>query len=122
MYRFFFRFVVTTLTILTANLVTAAIEGYMVSFKYKARPLVFTLVGMAIIVIIFYPLFIKLDDWVTRFSVRLVKSGHSFAGKYMGLFLVFIGGLLILTYFYARIWYDIDIIRAIFSGEIRSYL
>ncbi len=85
MYRFFFRFVVTTVTILTANLLTTAISDYMVTYKYSAKPLTFTLIGMGIIVIVFYPLFLKLEDWVTRISVKLVKSGHSLAGKVSGI-------------------------------------
>lgn len=118
MYRFLFRFVVTTITILTANLLTTAISDYMVTYKNTARPLTFTLIGMAIIVIVFYPLFLKLEDWVTGFSVKLVKSGKSLAGKYLGLFLIFVGCLVVLGYFYARMWYQIDIVRALFAGSI----
>lgn len=118
MYRFLFRFVVTTVTILTASLLTTAISDYMISYKNAAKPLTFTLIGMAIIVVVFYPLFLKLEGWVTRFSVKLVKSGNSVAGKYLGLFFVFIVCLFILLYFYARMWYGIDIIRALLSGNI----
>lgn len=120
MYRFLFRFVVTTITILTANLLTTAISDYMVTYKNTARPLTFTLIGMAIIVIVFYPLFLKLEDWVTGLSVKLVKSGKSLAGKYLGLFFVFVVCLVVLGYFYARMWYQIDIVRALFSGSIRN--
>lgn len=121
MYRFFFRFVVTSLTILTANLITSAISNYMVSYKNSFKPLTFTLIGMGIIVLIFYPLFMKLEDWVTGISVKIIKSGNSLAGKYLGLFLTFTIGLLILMYFYARIWYHLDIFRILFSGGIREY-
>jgi hypothetical protein len=112
---------VTTITILTANLLTTAISDYMVTYKNTARPLTFTLIGMAIIVIVFYPLFLKLEDWVTGFSVKLVKSGKSLAGKYLGLFLIFVVCLVILGYFYARMWYQIDIVRALFSGRIGDF-
>jgi hypothetical protein len=64
----------------------------------------------------------KLEDWVTRISVKLVKSGHSLAGKYLGLFLVFVVCLFILSYFYARTWYHIDIFRALFNGTLGSYI
>ena len=69
MYRFFFRFTVTTLTILTANLLTTAISDYMVSFKNTTKPLAFTFIGMLIIVVVFYPLFMKLEKWIERISV-----------------------------------------------------
>ena len=77
MYRYFFRFVVMTLTILTANLVTGAISNYMISYKNHYKPVTFTIIAMAIIVVIFYPLFIKLESWVKSFSVKAVRSGKS---------------------------------------------
>ena len=76
MYRYFFRFVVMALTILTANLLTNAISNYMVSYKNQYRPLVFTFIGMSIIVMVFYPLFIKLESWVKDFSIKAVKSKY----------------------------------------------
>jgi hypothetical protein len=121
MYRFFFRFVVTTLTILTANLLTNAVGDFMVSYKNSYKPLMFTLIGMAVIVVVFYPLFMKMESWVKDISVKVIKSGNSFAGKYLGLSLIFLGGLLVLTYFYARMWYHIDLLKVLFNGTIGGY-
>ena len=122
MYKFFFRFVVTILTILTATLITNTISDFMVSYKNHYKPVVFTFIGMGIIVVIFYPLFMKLNDWVKKISVKAIKSGSSVAGKYLGLFITFIVALLILFYFYARIWYHIDFIHVLFHGNIKAYL
>jgi len=47
MYRYFFRFVVATLTILTANLLTTAISNYMTTYRNHVKPLTFTLIAMA---------------------------------------------------------------------------
>ena len=122
MYRFFFRFVVTILTILTANLLTNAISDYMVSYKNHYKPLTFTLIGMAIIVVVFYPLFVKMERWVKGISVKVVKSGNSLAGKFLGLSLTFLGGLLILFYFYAKMWYHINFLQVLLHGKIGGYL
>lgn len=122
MYRYLFRFAVTTLTILTANLITTAISDYVIGYKNNFKPLIFTLLSMGIIVLVFYPLFMKVNDWVNGLSVRIIRSGRSLAGKYMGLFLAFIAALLVLTFFYARMWYDINIFRIIFHGNIRGYI
>ena len=122
MYRFFFRFVVMTLTILTANLLTNAISDYMVSYKNSYKPLTFTLIGMAIIIVVFYPLFVKLESWVRDLSVKVIKSGNSLAGKYLGLSFTFLGGLVVLVYFYTRMWYHIDLLRILFHGNIGGYL
>jgi uncharacterized membrane protein required for colicin V production len=114
--------VVTTLAILTANLLTNAISNFMVSYKYNYKPLTFTLLGMAIIVVIFYPLFIKLEEWLKKISAKMVKSGNSLAGRYLGLFFTFLLGLLVLVYFYAKMWYHIDILNALFHGTIGGYI
>jgi hypothetical protein len=111
-----------TLTILTANLITIAINNYMVSYKYHYKPLVFTFLGMAIIVMVFYPLFIKLESWVKEISVKVVKSGKSFAGRYMGLVIVFLLGLMVLSYFYARMWYHINILYVMLHGNINGHM
>lgn len=118
MYRYSFRFVVMTLTILTANLLTNALSNYMISYKNHYKPLAFTFIGMGITVVVFYPLFLKLESWVKDISVRAVKSGKTVAGKYLGLLLVFIAGLVILSYFYAKMWYHINILRVIFHGNL----
>jgi hypothetical protein len=118
MYRYAFRFVVMTLTILTANLMTNALSNYMISYKNHYKPLVFTFIGMGITVTVFYPLFLKLESWVKDFSVKAVKSGKTVAGKYLGLLLVFIAGLMLLSYFYARMWYHINILQVIFHGNV----
>lgn len=122
MYRYSFRFAVMTLTILTANLLTNAISNYMVSYKNHYKPFVFTLIGMAIIVVIFYPLFIKLEGWVKSVSVKAIKSGKSVGGKYLGLLFTFLTGLLVLFYFYAKMWYHIDFVKVLFHGNIGGYL
>jgi hypothetical protein len=121
MYKYLFRFIVTTLTILTANLLTSAISDYMVTYKYSTKPVVFTFIGMLVIVVVFYPLFIKLEDWVSGISVKFIKSGRSVAGKYLGLILSFLGAMVFLFYFYARMWYHIDFIKVLFRGEIGNY-
>ena len=122
MYRYSFRFAVMTLTILTANLLTNAISNYMVSYKNHYKPFVFTLIGMTIIVVIFYPLFIKLEGWVKRVSVKAIKSGKSVGGKYLWRLFTFLTGLLVLFYFYAKMWYHIDFVKILFHGNIGGYL
>lgn len=110
-----------TLTILTANLITDAISNYMVSYKNHYKPIIFTFLGMAITVVIFYPLFIRLEGWVKDISVKAVKSGKSVAGKYFGLLLVFVSGLIVLAYFYSKMWYHINFVHALFNGTIGNY-
>jgi hypothetical protein len=118
MYRKLFNFAVTTLTLLTANLLTTFITDKLISYKWEAKPLRFTLISMAIITLVFYPLFIKLQDWLNRFSRRFIKAGHGLAGKYLGLLLMFAAGMLVLTYFYAKMWYNINIFNLMVNGQL----
>lgn len=113
MYRYFLRFVVMTLTILTVNLITNAITNYMISYKSHYKPVTFTFIGMAIIVVIFYPLFLKLECWVKNISVNVIKSGKSLAGSFFGLIFTFLASLLVLLYFYTKMWYHINVFQVI---------
>jgi len=122
MYRYSFRFVVMSITILTANLLTNALSNYLVTFKNHVRPLTFTLIGMGITVIIFYPLFAKLEEWVKTLSMKVIKKGKSMAGKYLGLVFAFVVSLIVLSYFYTRMWYHIDIFKILLQGNILDYV
>ena len=120
MYRKIFHFAVTTLTILTVNLLTTVITDKLFSFKWELKPLRFTIISMAIITIVFYPLFLKFEDWLSGFSKRFIKAGHGLTGKYFGLLLMFAAGMLALLYFYADMWYNINIFRMMFEGRFFS--
>src|SRR5512133_2376086 len=117
MYRFFFRFFVTVLTILTANLLTTSLSDYMISYKNQYKPLMFSLLGMTIIVVVFYPLFMKMEEWAKTISVKVIRSGKSVGGKFLGLTLTFILAMIILLYFYAKMWYHIDLLQIILHGN-----
>ncbi|HEY4789152.1 MAG TPA: hypothetical protein VIH57_24050 [Bacteroidales bacterium] len=120
MYRNLFKFAVTTITILTVNLITSKISEYLISYKYKAqiKPVTFTLIAMGIITLIFYPLITRMEDWLNSVSARIIKSGKSFGGKYLGLLVMYMLCLVVLLYFYAKMWYNIDLIRIVLQGKI----
>jgi len=107
-----------TITILTANLLTTKITGYLISFKADYKPLKFTLIAMGVITLIFYPLFSMLEEWLNKLSAKIVKSGSSAGGRYTGLFVMFFTCLTVLLYFFARMWYHIDLLHILFHGQI----
>jgi hypothetical protein len=94
----------------------------MISYKTHYRPVTFTLIAMGIIVVIFYPLFMWLEEWLNELSAKIVRSGKSFGGKYLGLLLMFIVCMLVLVYFYTKMWYHIDLLRILFKGHIGSQI
>ncbi len=118
MYKNLFKFAVLSITILTAELVANLITGYLVTYKWTFKPLRFTLLSMAIIVIVFYPLLTQFEKWLNKFTKRFVKASHSYFGKYLGLLFMYLLALILLTNFYAQMWYDIDLIDYILDGKI----
>lgn len=118
MKKYLVKLVVFTISILTANLIGDYISDFLTSYKNHYKPLTFTLIAMAVIVIIFYPLFEFLDKWINTFSKKVVQKGKSFAGQYLGLFFVFFISICILTYFYVIHWYGINIFNYIFKTDI----
>lgn len=121
MYRYAFRFAVMSVTILTANLLTTEISNYLVTYRREIKPLSFTLIAMGVIVVILYPLFARLEAWVKSLSMKVVRKSKALAGKYTGLILAYAACLLILCYFYARMWYNIDLFRIILKGQTGAY-
>jgi hypothetical protein len=121
MYRNLFKYAVMSLTILSANLLTGKIGSILTAYRFQYKPLTFTIISMAIIVLILYPLYSHLENWLTRLSAKIVKSGHSFGGKYIGLIFMFLLCLGVLFCLYAQMWFQINVVHLIFSGEIGNY-
>ncbi|HEX2975019.1 MAG TPA: hypothetical protein VHO68_03705 [Bacteroidales bacterium] len=121
MYRYIFRFFVITLTILIANLLTTVISDYLITYRNHMRPATFTFIAMGIIVVIFYPLFTMLEEWVKKISVKFIKSGKGVAGKYLGILFTFVAAMLVLFYFYGKMWYHIDFLKVVLHGDIAKY-
>jgi hypothetical protein len=122
MYRKAFKFVVMTITILTANLLTGGIGDMLTKYKYQYKPLTYTLIAMAVITLILYPLYTYMEVWLTNLSTHLVKSGKSLGGRTIGLIIVFVLCIAILSYFYAKMWYDINLLKFLFNGEIQNLI
>ena len=111
------KFVIFTITILTAELIAEKAGDFLTSFKDQYKPLTFTLAAMAITVAIFYPLFTYLEKWVEKFSKRILKEGKNYIGPNMALIMFFFVSLGVLTFLYVKQWYGINILRFLFAGQ-----
>ena len=120
--KYLFKFVVFTISILTANLLGDYTSNYLTSFKNQYKPLAFALVAMAIITLIFYPLFEYLDNWVMILSKKIVRKGKSLAGQNIGLILVFLIAMIVLIYFYVKLWYGINIFKFLINPNINKLI
>jgi len=120
MYRRLFKLAVTSITILTLNLLTTKLSDFLVGYKTHYKPLSFTLIAMGIITLDFYPFITHLEEWLNNLSVRIVKSGRSLGGKYIGLLLVFSFCLFVLFCFYAKMWFNMNVVSLLLHGKIES--
>ena len=102
------KFMVLVISILAINLITTHIDNLLISYRKTYSPLIFTLIGMGIIIIIFYPLFLYLDKWVGGFSRKFFQKGKQLFGAKLGVFIAFIIAVGALFFFYVQLWYKID--------------
>lgn len=110
MVSWLFRTGVVFISILLANLLTGMLYQRMVDYNGRAfQPLIATAIGMAALVIIFYPLF----KWVGRFSDWLsrhyMKTGKKMMGK-VGMAAAFLLAFAILFFLYAKLWFGINVL------------
>jgi hypothetical protein len=110
-----------TITILSVNLLTSKISELVVNYKTHYKPLTYTLIAMGITTLILYPLYTHLEKWLSELSANIVKSGKSFGGKYLGLLIIYLLCLSILFCFYAKMWYNINVIQLLFAESIGEF-
>lgn len=113
MMRFLTKAVIFTISILASYLITGAIEDRVLNETEQFRPLTATLLGMAIIVLVFVPVFAyteRMTEAAIKAGLRQTRAG---AGKILGaVFFVGIIFLILLALFLDR-WFGISIIDAI---------
>lgn len=114
-YRNLFKFFVMVIIILTVNLISSYIDNYFQDKLQKYNPFYITLVGMLVIVLIFYPLFSKFDKFIGDFAKKFLKEGTMLFGSKVGIFAAFIIAFIVLWYFYAKIWFGINIFFIFFQ-------
>lgn len=117
MNRKIFNFLVLIVTILFINLLSNFISDYFIT-KYKGHTsyLKFTAIGMCVIVIIFYPAFEYLNGIVEKFTTRFLKKGNNLFGRTIGVYISFFVLLFILYCFYARIWFDVNVVKVLINN------
>lgn len=108
-FRNFFKFMVLILGILFANLLTIWIDNYMLSYRWQYAPHIFTWIGMAVVLLIYYPLFKYLDKWSTKISDKFLKAGKKLGGRKLGSFLAFLLGLCLLYLLYGFQWFKTNV-------------
>lgn len=115
-YQKIFKFMVLVLGILLANLVTIWLDKYVQTFRGNYKPYVFTLLGMLIVVVVYYPLFSYIDRWATKAAEAFVRAGRKLAGRKIGAILAFLVAMVIVFILYGYEWYG----RNVFVPFVKS--
>ncbi len=106
------RAVIFTVSILTSYLITGAIEIRVLSETERFRPVIATAVGMAVIVLIFVPIFAYTD----RMTQAAVKAGlqqtKSGAGKVLGVIIFIVVVYFLLFALYLDRWFGMSVLDA----------
>jgi uncharacterized protein YacL len=116
MYRKIFKAMVLIIGMLTANLVTIWLDEFMLAYKWQYPPYIFTWIGMGIVVLIYYPLFTRIDKWATKIGDKFMRAGKKFVGREIGSFLAFLVALLILFFLYGLEWFDTNVYESFFRS------
>ena len=103
-------------SILTANLVTTWIDDYVITYKDTYKPYIFTWIGMAIVIIVYYPLFSRIDKWSTVLADKFIRFGKKYTGEKTGAFFAFVFLLLLLYYFYGKLWFESNVFSNFFHS------
>jgi len=113
MMRHLTRAVIFTVSILTSYLITGAIEVRVLSETERFRPVIATAVGMAVIVLIFVPIFAYTD----RMTQAAVKAGlqqtKSGAGKVLGVIIFIVVVYFLLFALYLDRWFEMSVLDAL---------
>jgi protein-S-isoprenylcysteine O-methyltransferase Ste14 len=107
------RAIIFIVSILSSYLITGAIEERIRQETERFRPLTATAIGMAIIVLIFVPIF-SYTDRITEAAVKAgLQQTKSGAGKVVGVIAFVVVVALILFALYLDRWFQISILDAL---------
>ncbi len=109
----FTKYAVFIITILTANYLGELFFKFTNSYQNKNYTSV--LIGMAIIVLIYVPVFGFLEKYIKKISQTYVtKSKKAASNSFIGLVIGFGIAFLLLFYAYAKLWFNLDILKTLF--------
>lgn len=104
-FRRLFKVFTFVLAILSVNLLSNYIDTYLTGYRSHYNPVQFTLIGMAVILLIFYPLFAYLDKLVESVAEDFLRIGKSMIGRKTGLIFAFLAAFYGLFYLYSVMWF-----------------
>ena len=104
----FTKFTVYSITILTAYLISEYFVNYLNSY-YKRPNYISVLIGMGIIILVYYPIMQVLDRYIAKASRSYIKKSKSLhKNNFMGLIIGFSSAFFVLFVLFALVWHDMN--------------
>ena len=104
------RYVILIFTILLADIIKELVLHLIGLEKDAHHPYSSTLIGMGIIVAVFYPMFTIMEkalEYITESYVKTTKGATG--GSIKGLMIAFSVGFLVLYSAYLKVWFNINV-------------
>lgn len=104
---------VTILTILVVTLVASFLKE-LIDDNYKdgRSPYTSVWIGMAVMVAVYYPMSLFLTKYFSAISRKYLRHYRRISkSNILGLLLGFIVAILVLFGFYAKVWYDLNVLE-----------
>jgi hypothetical protein len=106
-YKKFVNLLAFIVSILTVNLLTDRITGYLLTYRHIVHPAKATAIGMLLTVVVLYPAFTWIEDLSDRFTKKYFKAGKNMAGRTIGISVAFSIAFGILFLCYLNLWFGL---------------
>ena len=105
------KLLITVLTILVVSLVANFLKAEVEEYYRDKNIYKSVLLGMGIMVVIYYPMTILLNKYFTKLTKKyLTKSKKIAKSNSIGVIIGFLIAIFVLFICYAYVWYDINVI------------
>ena len=107
------------ISVLSAELLSEYFMDYILSLKKNTNPYVDTLIGMGVVVFIFFPLLTFFEKYLRLITADYLKhTKKSVKTGLLGYILAVGIALAILYHFYLLYWHNINILKVIINGDL----
>ena len=109
------KYVILVFTILLADIIKEIILHYIGFHKNFRHPYTSVALGMGIIVLVFYPLFLLMETIMEKIAESYIHNTKKIAGGSMkGLIIALFLGLGVLYFVYLKVWFNLNIFAVLF--------
>lgn len=105
------KFTVYSITILTAYLISECLVNFLNS-HYKEKTYSSVLIGMLVVLIVYFPVVTFLDKYIKRMSKTYINQSKGLSNNsHIGIIVGFLVMFFVLFVLFALVWYDLNLLE-----------